>query len=419
MGDKLLVSGGNPLRGSITISGAKNSALPILAATVLCSQPVTITNLPDLQDVTTFLKLLELVGMEVTRSPHAVTITPGSRTGSTVPAELASLMRASILLLGPLLAKCGTAELGLPGGCAIGDRPIDQHLKGLASLGAHFDTQSHKLNGRCAQFVGAEFTFSVNSVTGSESVIMAASVAKGESLLHNVALEPEVLDLVSFLNAMGAEIEWVADRSLRIKGVSSLGAKKAFNIIPDRIESGTFLVAGALGGGPLTLRQTNADHLSAVIDHLRKMNATIEQRGHDELTVSRTSPLVAQDFSTQPYPGIPTDMQAQLMVLNCVAHGPSSIQETIFENRFLHIEHLVRMGAHITVRNNCATLAGGDTFVGGAVVATDLRASAGLLLAGLVAEGTTTIEDIYHLDRGYEKIDQKLNQLGAGVRRAS
>ena len=417
MANAIRILGGRPLSGTISIAGAKNEALPILAASLLCDQPVRLDNIPDSDDIKKFFQLLELLSVDIEYNSHSATLYPTISKHVELPVELTSTMRASILLLAPLLAIHGKAELGLPGGCAIGIRPIDQHIKGLKQLGVEFEIYPEKLIATTTKLKGADITFDVTTVTGTENLIMAAVLAQGKTTLRNVAIEPEIIDLIDFLNEQGAKIILNTDRSISIEGVQRLGADTTHCIIPDRIECGTFLVAGAITLGELTLTSSPVKHLDAVIDHLRKMNVLINSESNTHLHVSAERPLTAHSFSTKPYPYLPTDMQAQLMVLNCIAMGNSTIQETIFENRFLHVESLNKMGASVVLSGNTAHITGNKILHGMKLRATDLRASAGLVLAGLVASGETIIKDIYHLDRGYEKIVDKLKTVGAQIER--
>ncbi|CTP85787.1 UDP-N-acetylglucosamine 1-carboxyvinyltransferase [Xanthomonas translucens pv. poae] len=420
---KIVVTGGNALHGEVNISGAKNAVLPILCATLLADAPVEITNVPQLHDVITTVKLLGELGAEVTIDEgtlargSAITVDPRKVDQHVAPYELVRTMRASILVLGPLLAKFGAAEVSLPGGCAIGSRPVDQHIKGLQALGAEISVENGYIkstsNGRLK---GGRYVFDMVSVTGTENVLMAATLADGTTVLENAAMEPEVTDLADCLIALGAKIEGAGTSRIVVHGVERLsGGRHA--VLPDRIETGTFLVAAAMTGGSVTVRRARADTLDAVLDKLSEAGASIET-GPDwiRLDMHGKRPR-AVSLTTAPYPAFPTDMQAQFMALNCVADGVGVINETIFENRFMHVNELLRLGADIQVEGHTAIVRGTERLSGAPVMATDLRASASLILAGLVADGDTTIDRIYHLDRGYENIEEKLGALGASIRR--
>ena len=406
---KIVVTGGNVLNGEVNVSGAKNAVLPILCATLLADAPVEITNVPHLHDVITTVKLLGELGAKVTIDQgtlsrgSAIVVDPRSVNQHVAPNELVKTMRASILVLGPLLAKYGAAEVSLPGGCAIGSRPVDQHIKGLQALGAE-------------RLKGGRFTFDMVSVTGTENVLMAAVLAEGTTVLENAAMEPEVTDLAHCLIALGAKIEGLGTARLVIEGVERLdGGRHA--VLPDRIETGTFLVAAAMTGGRVVMRNARPDTLDAVLAKLVEAGAKIETT-EDTITLDMQGRRPrAVNLTTAPYPAFPTDMQAQFMALNCVADGVGVINETIFENRFMHVNELLRLGADIQVEGHTAICRGVERLSGAPVMATDLRASASLILAGLVADGDTTIDRIYHLDRGYENIEAKLSALGASIRR--
>ncbi|NYF20197.1 UDP-N-acetylglucosamine 1-carboxyvinyltransferase [Xanthomonas sp. JAI131] len=420
---KIVVTGGNPLHGEVNISGAKNAVLPILCATLLADAPVEITNVPQLHDVITTVKLLGELGAEVTIDEgtlargSAITVDPRKVDQHVAPYELVRTMRASILVLGPLLAKFGAAEVSLPGGCAIGSRPVDQHIKGLQALGAEISVENGYIKATSSgRLKGGRYVFDMVSVTGTENVLMAATLADGTTVLENAAMEPEVTDLADCLIALGARIEGAGTSRIVVQGVERLsGGRHA--VLPDRIETGTFLVAAAMTGGSVTVRRARADTLDAVLDKLSEAGATIES-GPDwiRLDMHGKRPR-AVSLTTAPYPAFPTDMQAQFMALNCVADGVGVINETIFENRFMHVNELLRLGADIQVEGHTAIVRGNERLSGAPVMATDLRASASLILAGLVADGDTTIDRIYHLDRGYENIEEKLGALGASIRR--
>jgi UDP-N-acetylglucosamine 1-carboxyvinyltransferase len=418
--DKLLIRGGQRLTGEIAIAGAKNAALPELCAALLVAEPVTLANVPSLQDVATMTKLLRHMGVVVERSataPSQMTLDATRLTLPEAPYELVKTMRASILVLGPLLARGGQARVSLPGGCAIGSRPVDQHIKGLQAMGAEIAVEHGYIVARAERLKGARITTEMVTVTGTENLLMAAALADGETLLENAAQEPEVTDLARLLIAMGAKIEGHGTSRIHVQGVERLHApREPHRIIPDRIETGTFLCAVAAAGGDVRLTGTCADHLDAVIDKLREAGAQIEE-GADWMRVRMDRRPTAVSFRTSEYPAFPTDMQAQLMVVNCVAEGSARIIETIFENRFMHVNELVRLGAHIEVDGHTAVVTGVPLLQGATVMATDLRASASLVIAGLVAQGATQIDRIYHLDRGYDRMEAKLRAIGADIER--
>jgi UDP-N-acetylglucosamine 1-carboxyvinyltransferase len=420
--DKLLIRGGRPLSGEVTISGAKNAALPELCAALLTAEPVTLTNVPRLQDVSTTMKLLRNMGAGAERSeahPDTVTIDGGRVTTPEAPYELVKTMRASILVLGPLLARFGEATVSLPGGCAIGSRPVDQHIKGLRMMGADITVEHGYIIAKAKRLKGARITTDMITVTGTENLLMAATLAEGETVLENAAQEPEVPDLAEMLIKMGAKIEGHGTGRIRVEGVEKLHgltSSVAHQIIPDRIETGTFLCAVAAAGGDVVLRRANARHLAAVIDKLREAGVTIEC-GDDWIRVTSHQRPKAVGFRTSEYPAFPTDMQAQFMALDCIAEGSARITETIFENRFMHVNELLRLGARIEVDGHTAVIQGVETLSGATVMATDLRASASLVIAGLVAEGETVVDRIYHLDRGYDQMEAKLRGLGADIER--
>ncbi len=415
--DKLIITGGVPLQGEIRISGAKNATLPILAATLLASERVTVSNVPHLRDVTTTISLLQRMGVEVTVDDRlSVEVDASAIRELRAPYDLVKTMRASILVLGPLVARHGAADVSLPGGCAIGARPVDLHVAGLRAMGAEVDIEDGYIRARAGRLTGAHFVFETVTVTGTENLMMAATLARGETVLENAAREPEVTDLADFLISMGARIEGAGTGTIRIQGVDSLsGTRHA--VLPDRIETGTYLVAGAMTRGRVRVKQTRPDILEAVLAKLTEAGADIRS-GEDwiELDMDGRRPR-AVDIRTAPYPAFPTDMQAQFCALNAVAEGVGTITETIFENRFMHVLELQRMGARIRLEGNTAISEGAEALQGAPVMATDLRASAGLVLAGLVAKGETLVDRIYHVDRGYECIEEKLRQLGAVIRR--
>ena len=422
--DKLLIRGGRPLHGEVAISGAKNAALPELCAALLTAEPVQLTHVPRLQDVSTTLKLLRQMGAVADWTAadgdtlsHTVRIDAGPVNSPVAPYELVKTMRASILVLGPLLARFGVAVVSLPGGCAIGSRPVDQHIKGLQAMGAQIAVERGNIIAKTTRLKGARITTDMVTVTGTENLLMAATLAEGETVLENAAQEPEIVDLAEMLIAMGAQIEGHGTRCIRIQGVGKLHAPKvAHRIIPDRIETGTFLCAVAATGGDVVLRGTRADHLDAVLDKLRETGVQIET-GDDWIRVRATTRPRAVSFRTSEYPAFPTDMQAQFMAVNCVAEGVAKVSETIFENRFMHVNELVRLGANVQIDGHTAVVRGVAKLSGATVMATDLRASASLVIAGLVADGETRIDRIYHLDRGYDGMEAKLRGLGADIER--
>lgn len=417
--DKLLIEGGVPLRGEVAISGAKNAALPLLCAALLTSEPLTLTNVPNLNDVGTMLRLLEQMGVRVTREQKGnvqnVTLQATALTNPVAPYELVKTMRASILVLGPLVARCGEAKVSLPGGCAIGARPVDQHIKGLTAMGAEVSVEHGYVLARVPRLKGARLFTDMVTVTGTENLMMAACLAEGETVIENAAREPEVLDLANCLVAMGAQISGAGSDVIRIRGVARLHGA-THRIMPDRIETGTYLCAAAASGGEVRLTGTSASYLDSVIDKLMDAGCDI-QTERDAIRLKAPQKLTSVSLRTSPYPAFPTDMQAQFMALNCVAEGTAIIRETIFENRYMHAVELIRLGADIKIDGNTAVVRGVPRLDGATVMATDLRASASLVIAGLVAQGETLIERIYHLDRGYEQLDQKLTALGAKVRR--
>jgi UDP-N-acetylglucosamine 1-carboxyvinyltransferase len=420
--DKLLIRGGRRLQGEVAIAGAKNAALPELTAALLVAEPVTLGNVPRLQDVATMLKLLRSMGVAAARlaeTPETVTLDASKIGAPEAPYELVKTMRASILVLGPLLARLGQAKVSLPGGCAIGSRPVDQHIKGLQAMGAEISVEHGYILAKARRLKGARITTDMVTVTGTENLLMAAVLADGETVLENAAQEPEVTDLAELLIAMGARIDGQGSGRIHVQGVSTLHAPKGgHRIIPDRIETGTFLCAVVAAGGDVTLRGTRADHLDALIDKLREAGAQIEA-GADWIRVRADARPKAVGFRTSEYPAFPTDMQAQLMTVNCIAEGSARISETIFENRFMHVNELVRLGARIEVDGHTAVVHGVPRLSGATVMATDLRASASLVIAGLVAEGQTQVERIYHLDRGYDRMEAKLRALGADIERVA
>ena len=413
---KLVIQGGTTLNGEVSISGAKNAALPILCASLLTAETLKIENVPQLNDVTTMLALLRQMGIDITQDgKQGVELAAASLSNLVAPYEMVKTMRAAILVLGPMLARGGKAMVSLPGGCAIGLRPVDQHIKGLQAMGAEIKIDHGYIHAQAKYLNGAHIMMDLVTVTGTENLMMAATLANGTTVLENAAREPEVTNLADCLIAMGAKIYGAGSDTITIEGVRTLHGT-THRVMPDRIETGTFLVAAAASGGEIYLRDTRADILTAVLEKLREAGATIES-GQDWISLKMKGVLKSVNLRTAPYPAFPTDMQAQFMALNSVAEGAAIITETIFENRFMHAQELKRMGANIEVEGSVAIVHGVAHLDGTNVMATDLRASASLVLAGLVARGETTIERIYHLDRGYEHIDEKLTRLGAKVQR--
>ena len=418
--DKLLIRGGQQLLGTVEVAGAKNAALPELCAALLTDEPVTLRNVPRLQDVATMLQLIGNMGVQAEHHEDGrVALNAASLNKPEAPYELVKTMRASVLALGPLLARFGHAKVSLPGGCAIGSRPVDQHIKGLQAMGAEISVEHGYMvaslpPGR-TRLKGTRITTDMVTVTGTENFLMAAALAEGETVLENAAQEPEIPDLAEMLIQMGAQIEGHGTSKIRIQGVERLHGC-THQVVADRIEAGTFLCAVAATGGDVLLRHGRAEHLEAVIEKLQAAGATIEV-GEGFIRIRARGRLKAQSFRTTEYPGFPTDMQAQFMALNCIAEGASKVTETIFENRFMHVNELVRLGAHIQTDGKVAMVEGVPQLSGATVMATDLRASASLVIAGLVAEGETQLERIYHLDRGYDRMEVKLRALGADIER--
>ncbi len=417
--DKFVIRGGNPLLGTIRISGAKNSALPCMAAAILTEDEVILENIPQVRDIETERKLLESMGAEVElgygRAQHRTSIQCAVLSDPVAKYEIVKTMRASSLVLGPLIARTGMARVAMPGGCAIGGRPIDLHIKGLEAMGATITQEHGYLEARAERLRGAHIVFDKITVTGTEDLLMAAALAEGESLFENCAREPEVTDLVALLNAMGARIEGAGTSTIRIKGVAKLhGARHRIN--PDRIEAGTYLMAGAITGGDLNVDCCNPEHLGALIGKLEECGVKLEI-GKENVRVHSGGTLKAADITTEEYPGFPTDMQAQYMALMTQAEGTSIVTENIFENRFMHVGELSRMGANISVQGRSATVRGGTKLQSAAVMCSDLRASAALVLAALVADGESILDRVYHMDRGYERLEEKLRGVGAQIRR--
>ena len=417
--DKFVIRGGNPLLGTVKISGAKNSALPCMAAAILTEDEVVLENIPQVQDIETERKLLESMGAKVElgygRAQHRTSIQCAVLSDPVAKYEIVKTMRASSLVLGPLVARTGMARVAMPGGCAIGGRPIDLHIKGLEAMGATITQEHGYLEARAARLKGAHIVFDKITVTGTEDLLMAAAMAEGESLFENCACEPEVTDLAALLNAMGAKIEGAGTSEIRVKGVSKLhGARHRIN--PDRIEAGTFLIAGAITGGDLNVDGCNPEHLGALLGKLEQSGVKLEI-GKENVRVHSGGSLRAVDISTEEYPGFPTDMQAQFMALLTQAEGTSTVTENIFENRFMHVSELNRMGANISVSGRTATVRGKTKLQSAAVMCSDLRASAALVLGALVADGESILDRVYHMDRGYERMEEKLRGVGAQVRR--
>ena len=415
--DKLIITGGVPLNGDVRISGAKNAALPILASTLLTSSPVTVGNIPHLHDITTTMELLGRMGVSLVLDEHMnIEVDTSSIKEFFAPYELVKTMRASILVLGPLLARFGQASVSLPGGCAIGSRPVNLHIQGLAKMGADIKVEGGYIHARAKRLKGARLVMDLVTVTGTENLMMAACLAEGTTVIENAAREPEVVDLAQCLSAMGAHIGGAGTDTITIEGVADLKGTH-YNVLPDRIETGTYLIAGAITRGRVTVKDTDPGMLESVIDKLREAGADIELGDTwIRLDMTHHSPQ-AVDIKTSPFPAFPTDMQAQFTALNTIAEGTSVISETVFENRFMHVHELQRMGADISLEGNTAVTRGVKKLRSAPVMATDLRASASLVLAGLVAEGDTMVDRIYHIDRGYEGIEEKLAKLGARIRR--
>ncbi len=417
--DKLIITGGSCLSGEIRISGAKNAALPILAATLLSNKPVSVGNIPHLHDITTTMELLGRMGVHlVVDEKMNIEVDSSTINSYVAPYELVRTMRASILVLGPLLARFGEAHVSLPGGCAIGTRPVDIHLNGLIKMGADINLEGGFIHAKATRLKGCRLVLEQITVTGTENLLMAAALAEGTTIIENAAKEPEVTDLALFLNAMGAKITGIGTDVLVIEGVESLGVDDLhYDILPDRIETGTYLIAAAITGGKVKLKNTRPDILDAVLEKLVEAGAEITS-GEDWIALDMHGKKPkAVSLRTAPYPAFPTDMQAQFIALNCIAEGVGIVTETIFENRFMHVQELQRMGADIKLESNTAICTGAKKLTGAPVMATDLRASASLVVAALAAEGDTLVDRIYHIDRGYDHIEEKLSQLGATIRR--
>jgi len=418
--DKFVIRGGNPLLGTIRVSGAKNSALPCMAAAILTDEEVTLENIPQVRDIETERRLLVSMGAEVElgygRAQHRTKICCKTLSNPEAKYEIVKTMRATSLVLGPLVARCGMARVAMPGGCAIGGRPIDLHIKGLESMGATITQEHGYLEARAERLRGAHLVFDKITVTGTEDLLMAAVLAEGETLMENCAREPEVVDVAALLTAMGAKIEGAGTSTIRVQGVTRLHGAR-YRINPDRIEAGTFLIAGAITGGDLIVANCNPSHLGAVITKLKSAGVRVDQLGPESVRVRADGRLRAEDISTEEYPGFPTDMQAQYMALATQSEGVSQVTENIFENRFMHVQELVRMGANIKVEGNSATVQGPAKLSAAAVMCSDLRASASLVLAALVADGESILDRVYHMDRGYERIEEKLRGVGAQIRR--
>ena len=414
--EKLLISGGNPLRGEVKISGAKNSVLPILAASLLCEDDLVIGNVPHLQDVTTTISLLTEMGANLSIDEKMkVSVNAASVKNFYAPYEMVKTMRASILVLGPLLAHFGEAKVSLPGGCAIGSRPVNLHIEGLKAMGANIKVEDGYIFAKAKKLKGAKITLPIATVTGTENLMMAAVLANGKTFIKNAAKEPEIIDLANCLRLMGAQIEGDGTSSIIVNGVKELKGCN-YDVLPDRIETATFLVAAAITKGKLTLTHTRPDTLKIIIEKLKKAGAEISIK-NDIINIEVNKQLNSVNITTNPYPDFPTDMQAQFIALNSISKGKSKVVESVFENRFMHVQELVRMGANIDINGNIALIDGVKSLKGAPVMATDLRASASLILAGLVAKGETVVDRIYHIDRGYECIEEKLTKLGANIKR--
>ena len=414
--EKLLINGGNPLEGEVRISGAKNSVLPILAASLLCEDDLVIGNVPHLQDVTTTISLLTEMGANLSIDERMnVSVNAASVKNFYAPYEMVKTMRASILVLGPLLAHFGEAKVSLPGGCAIGSRPVNLHIDGLKAMGASIKVEDGYIFAKAKKLKGARISLPIATVTGTENLMMAAVLATGKTTIKNAAKEPEIIDLANCLRLMGANIKGDGTPEIIVEGVKELKGCN-YDVLPDRIETATFLVAAAITKGKLTLTHTRPDTIKIIIDKLKKAGADIAIK-NDIINIEVKSQLNSVNITTNPYPDFPTDMQAQFIALNSIAKGKSKVTESVFENRFMHVQELVRMGANIDVNGNIATIQGVKSLKGAPVMATDLRASASLILAGLVAEGDTVVDRIYHIDRGYECIEEKLTKLGANIKR--
>ena len=415
--NKLLINGGAMLDGSVRISGAKNAVLPILAATLLADSPATIENVPHLHDVTTTVELLGCMGVMASIDEKlSIEVDCSTINSYTAPYHLVKTMRSSILVLGPLLARFGEAEVSLPGGCAIGSRPVDLHIKGLQDMGAQIDVSNGYIHARASRLKGTRLVMDIVTVTGTENLMMAAALAEGTTIIENAAREPEVIDLANFINAMGGKISGAGTDTIEIEGVEKLNGTR-YRVLPDRIETGTFLVAAAITGGSIKVKDTDPKLLDAVIDKLREAGAKLEV-GEDWISLDMEGKRPkAVNIRTAPYPAFPTDMQAQFAALNTIAEGTATVVETVFENRFMHVQELKRMGADIDVEGNTAIIRGVDGLTSAPVMATDLRASASLIIAALVASGETEVQRIYHIDRGYENIEEKMALLGAKIRR--
>jgi UDP-N-acetylglucosamine 1-carboxyvinyltransferase len=415
--EKLIIQGQNPLNGEIKISGAKNAALPILAGSILSNSPIQISNIPHLQDVTTIVSLLGQMGADITLDERSnIEVNAGKLASVHAPYELVRTMRASVLVLGPLLSRFGEAEVSLPGGCAIGTRPVDQHLKGMQAMGAEMHIENGYIKAKAKKLKGATIVMDIVTVTGTENIMMAAVLAEGQTVIHNAAREPEVEDLANFLNTLGAKIRGAGTSTIIIDGIPELGGGR-YHVMPDRIETGTYLAAAVITRGKIKLKNTRPDLLESVLLKLEETGAFIDT-GIDWISLDmKGNRPRAINISTAPFPAFPTDMQAQMMAVNTVAEGTGVITETVFENRFMHVQELQRMGANIALKGNTAICTGTEELHGAPVMATDLRASASLVLAGLAAHGETSIDRIYHIDRGYECIEEKLAQLGARIHR--
>lgn len=416
--DSLLIQGGVSLKGTVKVSGAKNAALPILFGGILFDKPIYFENVPHLRDIQTTQKLLETLGFETHFENNKMELCPKQSINPEAPYDLVKTMRASVLCLGPLLARLGEASVAMPGGCAIGARPVDLHLSALEKMGAEFTLDGGYIKGRCKKLNGAHIQFDFPTVGGTENIMMAAALAEGETVLENAAREPEIVDLANFLNSCGAKIEGAGNSQIKIQGVTSLTQSKPYRIMPDRIEAGTYLIAAAMTNGEVRVEDCPYKDMEALCDKLQACNVKLSFE-ENAVIAQKHGELNAVDIRTQPHPGFPTDMQAQFMAMLCLCKGSGVVEETIFENRFMHVPELIRMGADIRLSGNSAVVRGVPTLTGAPVMASDLRAGAALVIAGLCADGETRVDRIYHVDRGYEGMELKLQGLGARIRRVS
>ncbi len=415
--DSLIMEGAVPLKGQISVSGSKNAALPILFSAILFDKPITFENVPNLRDIHTTAQLLQNLGFDVEFADNKMQIVPMNEIYSEAPYELVKTMRASVLCLGPLLARLGQASVAMPGGCAIGTRPVDLHLSALEKMGTEFTLDSGYIKGRCQKLIGSHIQFDFPTVGGTENIMMAACLAEGTTILENAAREPEIVDLANFLNSCGAKIMGAGQSTIKIEGVTSLEQKESYSIMPDRIEAGTYLIAAAMTNGEILVKNCPHQDMEVFMDKLIDCGLDLKIMGNDVLAKRKSESLFAVDISTRPHPGFPTDMQAQMMSLLALSSGSSVIEETIFENRFMHVPELIRLGADIRLKGHSAIVRGVPALTGAPVMASDLRAGAAMVLAGLVADGRTSVSRIYHLDRGYENMELKLEKVGARIKR--